>query len=1113
MQADNKTLCSIEDLPHPPLLPIFKNSLALIGGKGWASNLVRLEKEYGSIFQLIFPRQRIIYTSSKEVLEEIADATRFGRLMTPGAEEFREVFGYSLPFASDDEPTWVKSQQILSPAFGKKAMINYFSTMIETTENLLAKWHNIPEDTVFDAFQDMKNVSFEVLSICGFTYHPHAFSLPKQHPFIKAMEEIVGQILLRSFLPPLIKNLRWRENSKYKKNKEFTANFVQQILEDRRAHPEKYAGKLDFLNLMLANVDSNGDKMDETEIRYNLLAFFFVGHKTSSILLSFTLYLILSHPEVLRKAYEEIDRVLGTNPNNTLSFDQLPQLSYMEQIIKESLRYYSPIPVFARNALKDGVLANKYEIKRGQYIQFIMESLHRNRELWGEDADQFNPDHFSPEQVEKRDPHAFIPFGIGHRSCLGQRFVQQLAKITLTLILHKFNVKLKDGFKIKIQELVALQPENVLIQISKREDSNPVAFVTVPQEFKKVQPGSETQPQSKAQEPQSSQPSAPVPSLSKESKGVETKEGSHGTPLLILFGSNLGMSEEFAQRLYQQATNKGFAAQVFPLDECVDRLPGIGGVLIVTATYNGFPPDNAINFSTWLRKNTHPADLLKGVRYGIFGFGNTDWQQTFQSYPRYINNRLKELGATPIYDIGEADTKGNYDEPLNKWATDLWPKLFSEFNIHQKLSSFVDKPIFEVEVVTSPEKKTYTPYHQVGEVDLEILANRELETSNDPEEKKKSIRHLEFKLPEPMTYICGDYLRVFPRHSVDLVQKAINRFKLTSETYVKLTTTINSAQLHLPVHEPIAVVDLFAKYFDLQRIASRSTIQALAQYAQEPKEKEKLQQMAHDDEESRLLYLEEVYDNRKSILDLLYDYPSCDLPLATYLSMMPQLKPRLYSISSSPLDNPNVCSLTVGVIREPAHSGVGIFKGVSSNYLAGVVQGSYIRGCVTAPQSHFRLPTSRSTPIIMICAGTGFAPFRGFLKEREAWVRDGDHIGEALLFFGCRHPDKDYLYKDELEEMSRKGILRVFPAFSRLEGKGKYYVQDSIWDNRDAFWEFMHKNGVAYICGDGERMVPGVRKKIIKIYQEKTGESAEHGEEWLSELTNKGKYIVDMWGG
>ena len=250
----------------------------------------------------------------------------------------------------------------------------------------------------------------------------------------------------------------------------------------------------------------------------------------------------------------------------------------------------------------------------------------------------------------------------------------------------------------------------------------------------------------------------------------------------------------------------------------------------------------------------------------------------------------------------------------------------------------------------------------------------------------------------------------------------------------------------------------------------------------------------------------------RSALDLLYQFPACRVPFEVYLDLLPPLRPRYYSISSSALVAPEVCSITVGVLRAPARAGDGVFQGICSNYLASMTANSTLFVFVREPTIPFRQPEDPTVPMIMVGAGTGLAPFRGFLQERAATLGRGMAVGPSVLFFGCRYP-QDYIYEDELRDFEKRGVVRLHTVFSRQSVDGRRYVQHEMLAHQDEVWELIQKRAAILVCGNANTMAPGVRGALADIYRNRTGGSAEDAQSWLADLRSKDRFLEDIWGG
>jgi cytochrome P450/NADPH-cytochrome P450 reductase len=196
-------------------------------------------------------------------------------------------------------------------------------------------------------------------------------------------------------------------------------------------------------------------------------------------------------------------------------------------------------------------------------------------------------------------------------------------------------------------------------------------------------------------------------------------------------------------------------------------------------------------------------------------------------------------------------------------------------------------------------------------------------------------------------------------------------------------------------------------------------------------------------------YKTAVLDKHLSVLDILVSNPSLNIALGAFINMLPTMRVRQYSISSSPLWNPSHCTLTVSVVSSPAISGTGDqFLGVASNFLAELTPGDLVQVAVRPSATAFTLPADPGVPLVLFCAGSGLAPMRGFIQERATQIQSGrKDVGKVLLFYGCRNPQEDYLYSDaELKEWSQIGAVDVRPTFSRAreQSEGCKYVQELV---------------------------------------------------------------------
>jgi cytochrome P450/NADPH-cytochrome P450 reductase len=553
----------------------------------------------------------------------------------------------------------------------------------------------------------------------------------------------------------------------------------------------------------------------------------------------------------------------------------------------------------------------------------------------------------------------------------------------------------------------------------------------------------------------------------------------------------------------------GFATKLAALDDYVGSLPEQGGVVIFCASYNGAAPDNATQFVKWLGTEL-PKDAFSKVRYALFGCGNSDWTATYQSIPRFIDDRLKAHGATNAYVRGEGDAREDLDGQFESWFAKLRPLAVKQFGLDTGFErSADDEPLYRIEPVAPTVPSLIAGLG--GATPMKVLRNDELQNKTGAKASERSTRHIEVQLPDNVSYRVGDHLSVIPRNDPALVDSVARRFGFLPADQIRLGVA-EGRRAQLPVGDAVSVGRLLTEFVELQLIATRKQIQIMAEHTRCPMTRPKLEAHVGDDAASTERYRSEVLGKRKSVFDLLEEHPACELPFHAYLEMLSLLAPRYYSISSSPSLDSSRCSVTVGVVQGAACSGHGTYKGVCSNYLASRRAGEVVYATIRETKAGFRLPEDPQRPIIMIGPGTGLAPFRGFLGERAARKARGATLGPALLFFGCRHPDQDFIYADELKAFAAEGTTELHVAFSRAEGR-KTYVQDLIAAHKDRVWSLIEKGAITYVCGDGGKMEPGVKAALLAIYREQTGADDTAALRWIDDLGTAQRYVLDVWAG
>jgi cytochrome P450/NADPH-cytochrome P450 reductase len=1071
----------LSPIPRPPTKPVVGNMLSL-DSTAPVQNLARLAKELGPIFWLDMMGAPIVIVSGHDLVDELCDEKRFDKAVRGPLRRVRAIGGDGLFTADTSEPNWSKAHNILLQPFGNRAMQSYHPSMVDIAEQLVKKWERLNADEEIDVVHDMTALTLDTIGLCGFDYRFNSFYRRDYHPFVGSLVRSLETIMMIRGLP--MENL-WMQKRRrdLAGDVAFMNKMVDEIVAERRKNADAAQARKDMLGAMMTGVDrSTGEQLDDINIRYQINTFLIAGHETTSGLLSCTLYALVKHPGVLQKAYEEVDRVLGPDVDGKPTYQQVTQLTYITQVLKEALRLWPPAPAYGISPLKDETIGGKYTLKKNTFITVLVLALHRDRSVWGPNPDAFDPENFNREAEAARPINAWKPFGNGQRACIGRGFAMHEAALAIGMILQRFKLIDVDRYQMVLKETLTIKPDGFKIKVRPRNEKDLGAYAG----------RTATSAASTA---------APTPR-------ARTRPG-HNTPLLVLYGSNLGTAEELATRVADLAEVNGFATQLAPLDDFVGKLPEQGGVLIFCASYNGAPPDNAAQFVKWLGGDL-PKDAFGKVRYALFGCGNSDWAATYQSIPRFIDERLSAHGARGVYARGEGDARSDLDGEFESWFTKLAPLATKEFGIDSNFSrSAEDEPLYKIEPVAPSAVNAIVALG--GVAPMKLLVNAELQNKIGTNASTRSTRHIEVQLPADITYRVGDHLSVVPRNEPALVDSVARRFGFLPADQIRLQVA-EGRRAQLPVGEPVSVGRLLTDFVELQQVATRKQIQIMSEHTRCPVTKPKLLAYVGEDAASSERYRDDILGKRKSVFDLLEEHPACELPFHVYLEMLSPLAPRYYSISSSPMDDPARCSVTVAVVEGAANSGRGLYKGICSNYLATRRAGEAIHATVRETKAGFRLPNDTSLPIIMIGPGTGLAPFRGFLQERAARKANGANLGPAMLFFGCRHPDQDFLYAAELKAFAANGITELYAAFSRAEGP-KTYVQNLIAAEKERVWSLIEQGAIIYVCGDGGRMEPDVKAALVAIYRERSGADAQAGQRWIDDLGAKNRYVLDVWAG
>ncbi|WP_342052366.1 MULTISPECIES: bifunctional cytochrome P450/NADPH--P450 reductase [unclassified Cupriavidus] len=1065
---------SLEPIPRDPGLPILGNLLQITPG-AVGQHLLARSRHFDGIFELNFAGRRVPFISSVELATEVCDVSRFRKVIGPPLSYLRDVAGDGLFTAHSDEANWGCAHRILMPAFSQRAMKGYFDVMLRVANRLVDKWDREGADADIAVADDMTRLTLDTIALSGFGYDFDSFSRAQLDPFIVAMAGALGEAMDK--LTRMRVQDRWfkgAEHRQFAADIAYMRDVVDDVIRQRRAAPAASAKGADLLNLMLEARDPETDvQLDDANIRNQVITFLIAGHETTSGLLTFALYELLRNPGVLAQAYAEVDAVLPGNAPPV--YADLARLRVLERVLKETLRLWPTAPAFAVAPFEDTVIGGRYAIPKDRRVSVVLTALHRDPRVWA-DPERFDIDRFLPENEAALPPHAYMPFGSGERACIGRQFALTEAKLALALMLRNFALSDPHDYQFRLKETLTIKPDNFVLRARRRRA------------HERLVASGTTRAESTAAAP--------------------AQVRGNGQSLTVLCASSLGTARELAEQIHAGAVASGFDATLRDLDAAVGDLPGAGIAVVVAATYNGRAPDSGRRFEAMLDADEAAGYLAeagaKGLRLALLGCGNSQWA-TYQAFPRRVFDFFVAAGATPLLPRGEADGNGDFDGAADQWLAQLWQALEADsaamsggLGVHADLRSMA-----AIRADTLP----------AGTQAFTVLSNTEL--VQDPsglwdfarEAPRTSTRDIRLRLPPGTTYRAGDHVAVWPQNAPELVTALCERLDLDPQAMVTLSATHGTAR-GLPIGEALPVAQLLTHFVELQDVVSRQTLRALAQGTRCPFTREQLQTLASDDEAQG--YAARVAAPRLGLLDVLIAHPAISLSLAQLLDCTVPMRPRFYSIASSPLVSPDVATLLVGTVWAPALSGRGQFRGVASTWLQGLAPGAQVSASIRTPNPPFAPEDDVSVPMILIGPGTGLAPFRGFLEERAAQRAAGIPVAAAQLYYGCRHPAHDWLYRDDIERWASDGVADVHVAYSVMDGAPRY-VQDLLWTNRADVWARLEAGATVYVCGDGRRMAPAVRQTLIDIAVAAGGMDTARASDWLATMVARGRYRQDVF--
>lgn len=585
------------------------------------------------------------------------------------------------------------------------------------------------------------------------------------------------------------------------------------------------------------------------------------------------------------------------------------------------------------------------------------------------------------------------------------------------------------------------------------------------------------------------------------------------TIVRFFFGSQTGCAAGLAKQLARAAAGHNLMgeacdlAEFSPMGDDGDvrvaaaraRITAPCVCVFLVASYgDGDPTDNARDFLAWVRDAPESAlPILEGLRFTVFGLGNRQYEH-FNRTGKTLDAALAICGAKRLFEYGEGDDDANLEDDFETWTSvDFWASLRRAVSDVEREMGGSGSNV----LATTPTSKTWSPppplldwrlipvtapglavapspaelsaagskadvssRHLFHATPARITENRELRARPD---QGASTRHIVLNLDITASYLTADNLYVCAENASADVESFSAALGLDLDAWFRLEpTNARGGTTVSPLFPtPCSVRTALTRYLDLAGAPGKQLLAALSFHATSPIERARLSHLASP--EGRHDFAASVATPQLSIYDIALTFPSLCPPLEALVQILPRLAPRAYTIASSSVVDPRHVAICVSVLDTAKQLGPTPNRrlaGVASNYLSRAAVGSFVQCYVRT--STFKLPADGLRPVILIGPGTGVAPMRAFIHERAAALAAGARLGPALLFFGCRRKDEDYIYRDELEEAKRDGTLEdLILAFSRQEA-GKVYVQHRLEEHGKRIWELMSRDkAYIYVCG------------------------------------------------
>ncbi|SFE36392.1 assimilatory sulfite reductase (NADPH) flavoprotein subunit [Alteribacillus iranensis] len=555
-----------------------------------------------------------------------------------------------------------------------------------------------------------------------------------------------------------------------------------------------------------------------------------------------------------------------------------------------------------------------------------------------------------------------------------------------------------------------------------------------------------------------------------EKPNKEVSSQSVSQKATILFASQTGNGQMIADSFQEKLQNAGFEAELFSMENYKPKeLKKVNHLFVISSTHGeGDPPDNALSFYEFLHSRKAPD--LTDTHFSVLALGDTSYEFFCQT-GKDFDKRLEQLGGKRLYERIDCDV--DFEEEVEAWMSGVIDALQD--------STAVSEPTPQTATLGKTAEKVQTSYGRTNPFMAEILENINLNGRGS----NKETRHLELSLEgSGFKFAPGDSIGIFPENDPFIVHRLIDEMSWDPDEPI----VVNKKGKQLSLQEALR------SHYEIT-VLTKPLLEKAAKFT----DNEDLHQLIENEKALK------EYMSGRDLIDVGKDFGPWNVPPSQFVSILRKMPPRLYSIASSHEANPDEVHLTIGAVRY--HANGRDRTGVCSIQCAERSQPGDTLPVFVQPNPNFKLPDDPDTPIIMVGPGTGVAPFRAFLEEREEVGANGKN----WLFFGDQHFHTDFLYQTEWQQYHKDGILtKIDLAFSR-DTNEKIYVQDRMMENSNELYRWINDGAVIYVCGDEKKMAGDVHQTLLTILQEEGGMKEEESITYLQEMQRQKRYQRDVY--